>query len=51
VVSAVDVVAHKEVVGVGAGAADAEELEEVVELAVDVAADLRAGGRCFGDEG
>jgi len=35
---------EEEVVGVGALAADAEELEEVPELAMDVAADLRAGG-------
>jgi hypothetical protein len=33
------VVAHEEIVGVGGVAADAEELDEVVELAVDVAAD------------
>lgn len=34
---------EEEVVGVGALAADAKELEEVPELAVDVAADLRMG--------
>ena len=38
-VAAVDVVAHEEVVGVWIGAADFEELHQVVELAVDVAAD------------
>ncbi len=37
VVAAVDVVAHEQVVGVGRVAADAEQLHEVVELAVDVA--------------
>ena len=42
IITAVDVVAHKEVVGVGAGTADSEELLEVVVLAVDVAAD------CYG---
>ena len=33
------IIAHKEVIGVGSVAADAEELEEIVKLAVDVAAD------------
>ena len=32
VISAVDVVAHEQVVCVGGGAADAEEFEEVLEL-------------------
>ena len=43
---AVDEIAHEKVVGVGAVVADEEELLEVVELAVDVAADLiaSAGG-------
>lgn len=40
--TAVDEVAHKEVIGVWDVAADAEELHEVMKLAVDVAADLRA---------
>lgn len=44
VVAAVDVVSHEEVVGFGAGAADAEQFGEVVELAVDVAADCDGGG-------
>lgn len=53
VVPAVDVVSHEEVVGVGAGTADSEELLEVVILTVDIAADcygaldlrgLRVGG-------
>lgn len=38
-VSTIDVVAHEEVVCVWVGAADLEELHQVVELAVDVAAD------------
>ena len=38
-VAAVHVVAHEEVVGVRVGPADLEELHQVVELAVDVAAD------------
>ena len=38
-VAAVDVVAHEEVVGVRVRPADLEELHQVVELAVDVAAD------------
>ena len=33
------VVAHEEVIGIGSAAADPEELDEIVELAVDVAAD------------
>ena len=40
-VPAVHVVAHEQVVGVGARAADAEQLQQVLELAVDVAAHLR----------
>ena len=39
IVAAVDVVAHEEVVGVWRDAANFEEFHEVVELAVDVAAD------------
>ena len=39
VVAAIDVVAHEEVVGVRARAADAEDLHQVVELSVNVAAD------------
>ena len=39
VVPTVDVVTHEKVVGVRAAATDAEELHEVVELAVDIAAD------------
>ncbi len=40
-VAAVHVVAHEQVVGVGGGAADAEQLQQVLELAVDVAAHLQ----------
>lgn len=39
VVAAVDVVAHEEVVRVGRLASDLEELQKVVQLTVDVAAD------------
>ncbi len=39
VVSSVNVVAHEEVIGVRGVAADAEELREIVELAVNVTAD------------
>jgi len=39
--SAVDEVAEEEVVGIWWVAADAEKLDQVEELAVDVAADLR----------
>jgi hypothetical protein len=38
VVASVDVVTHKEVICVGGVSADAEEFLEIVELAVDVAA-------------
>lgn len=41
VVAAVHIVAHEQVVGVWAGASDAEQLQQVLELAVDVAAHLR----------
>ena len=39
VVAAIDVVAHEEVVGVRGLSANLEKLTQVVELAVDVAAD------------
>jgi len=38
VVATIDIVAHEQVVGVGRLSADLEQLHEVVELAVDVAA-------------
>ena len=40
VVASVDEVAHKEVVGIRAVAADFEQLLQIVKLAVDVSADL-----------
>ena len=40
VVASIDEVAHEEVVGVGALAADLEELHQVLELTVNIAADL-----------
>ena len=43
VVAAVDVVTHEQVVRVGRLATDLEELEQVVELAVDVTADGHRG--------
>lgn len=39
VVAAVDVVAHEQIVGVRRAPADAEQLHQIVELAVDVPAD------------
>ena len=46
VIATVDVVAHEEVIGVGARAANAEDFHEVVKLGVDVAADDHRRGHC-----
>ena len=43
VVAAVHVVAHEEVVGVGTPPAHPEELQQVVELAVDISAHCHRG--------
>jgi len=43
VVSAIDVVTHEQVVGVGGLASNLEKLAQVMELTVDVAADCHGG--------
>lgn len=47
VVAAIDVVSHEEVVGLGRLAANLEQLQQVVELAVDVTANGHRGRDCL----